>query len=588
MYLWKRSPLIVLLFLFCGLWSQAAFASDDLLSHASWTVIGSPENVSLRIVQAAGLPGGALEEMQVVVKAAVKPFYGAQITAPLAQAPKAGDRIRYRFWGRAASGNPIRAVVEMQSDPWTSLVGERVVLTPQWKEFVMSGEVGSELNSPLAARFQVGEQAGTLEFAGVRVEDLGPDPAMAAAERAAAPQAVAARIRRYRMGTLTVQVKDAKGKAVKNARVKMHMKRHAFLFGSNIFELRPEDNSPDQIRYRTQFANLFNYATLPFYWGSFESSKGQPTYERLDAMADWCLAHRITPKGHPLVWHEVYPSWAPAEPDATVPLLHARATDIVSHYQSRIHYWDVINEATAAQYYSPANGESRWIVRDGAPSVVETALGWARKAGAGVPETFLYNDYNTGPANVALLSQMQKDKALPDAIGVQSHMHEGVWPMAKVWNVCDTFAQFGRPLHFTETTVLSAAKTNGGWAPATVETEKAQADYVEKFYSLLFSHPSLRAITWWDFSDVGAWQNAPAGLIRKDMTPKPAYDRLLKLIKHDWWTDASGASDKGGQYSAQAFYGDYTVTATVGGRSVTSKVWFPEGAGRKTVTLTLR
>ena len=137
-------------------------------------------------------------------------------------------------------------------------------------------------------------------------------------------------------------------------------------------------------------------------------------------------------------------------------------------------------------------------------------------------------------------------------------------------------------------TVLSAAKSNDGWAPATAETEKAQADYVEKFYSLLFSHPSLRAITWWDFSDVGAWQGAPAGLLRKDMTPKPAYDRLLKLIKHDWWTNASGMSGKDGEYSAQAFYGDYTVSAVVGGRRVSSTVFFPEASGKKTVTLTVR
>ena len=586
MHLWKLSLFIALPL--CGLLATSPVAADDLLGQADWTTVGAPENIAVRVVAAPGLPGGATDELQVVVKMAVTPFYGAQITAPLAQAPKALDRIRYRFWARASNGNPIRAVIELQGDPWTGIAVSRIVLTPQWKEYVVSGEIGADLTQPLAARLQVGEQAGTLEFAGVRVEDLGPDPAVAAAERAVQPQAAAARIRRYRMGTLTVQVRDAKGKPIKNARVELHMKRHAFLFGCNFFELRPQDDTPGQVKYRSEFASLFNYATLPFYWGSFEPTRGQPTYERLDAMADWCIKHGITPKGHPLVWHEVYPSWAPAEPDAAIPLLRARATDIVSHYRNRIHYWDVINEAANGASFTPANGESRWIARDGAPSVVETALGWARKAaGPATPETFLYNDYETGAANVALLTQMEKDKALPDAIGIQSHMHDGVWPLAKIWSICETFARFDRPLHFTETTVLSGPKQEGGWH-TTAEGERAQADYVAKFYTLLFSHPSLRAITWWDFSDAAAWKDAPAGLLRKDMTPKPAYDRLVKLIRHDWWTDETGMAGKDGKYSAQAFYGEYTAAATVNGRRVTNPVFFPEGAGKKTVTLTVR
>ena len=84
----------------------------------------------------------------------------------------------------------------------------------------------------------------------------------------------------------------------------------------------------------------------------------------------------------------------------------------------------------------PPNGESNWIKRDGPAPVVETALGWARAAGKGLPETFLYNDYDTGDSNVALLTQLQKDGKLPDAIGLQSHMHGGEWPLTKVWAVC--------------------------------------------------------------------------------------------------------------------------------------------------------
>ena len=229
--------------------------------------------------------------------------------------------------------------------------------------------------------------------------------------------------------------------------------------------------------------------------------------------------------------------------------------------------------------------------------MVETALGWARDAGKGLPknslpETFLYNDYNTGQDNVALLTRLQTDGKLPDAVGLQSHMHGGEWPLTKVWAVCQTFARFGRPIHFTETTVISGPRRDNptdatltGW-DTTPEGEATQAAYVAQFYTVLFSHPSVRAITWWDFSDQGAWQGAPAGLVRKDMSPKPAYTRLLDLIHHQWWTNAAGRTDPRGTLTRRVFYGDYRVTVTnAQGRTVTRTLTFPEAAPPLSLTV---
>jgi len=50
----------------------------------------------------------------------------------------------------------------------------------------------------------------------------------------------------------------------------------------------------------------------------------------------------------------------------------------------------------------------------------------------------------------------------------------------------------------------------------------------------------VASITWWDLSDRFAWQNAPAGLVRADLSPKPAYRVLDRLINHLWRTDAAG------------------------------------------------
>ena len=114
-------------------------------------------------------------------------------------------------------------------------------------------------------------------------------------------------------------------------------------------------------------------------------------------------------------------------------------------------------------------------------------------------------------------------KPLFDTVGIQSHMHGGVWPLHKVWDTCDTYSKLGRPLHFTESTIVSGPRKGPGenWGETTAEGEARQAEQTAKFYTALFAHPAVQAITWWDFSDLGAWQGAPAGWLRRDMSPKP-------------------------------------------------------------------
>lgn len=141
------------------------------------------------------------------------------------------------------------------------------------------------------------------------------------------------------------------------------------------------------------------------------------------------------------------------------------------------------------------------------------------------------------------------------------------------------------PLHFTEVTVLSGRlKTDDDWFSfhpgwdSTPEGEVAQAEYVADFYTVLFSHPSVEAITWWDLSDMEAWQGAPAGLLREDMTAKPAYEELKRLIHQEWWTDTDVSTNQQGEAAWRGFYGRYRLTATVGPQRVETEVHLERGA----------
>jgi hypothetical protein len=82
--------------------------------------------------------------------------------------------------------------------------------------------------------------------------------------------------------------------------------------------------------------------------------------------------------------------------------------------------------------------------------------------------------------------------------------------------------------------------------------------------------------------------NAPAGLIRDDMAPKPAYTELLALIHNKWWTNTQTRTNPKGTAESRVFYGAYTLTATDKKGKTTSKtIFFPEAAPDLTVTLHL-
>jgi GH35 family endo-1,4-beta-xylanase len=186
----------------------------------------------------------------------------------------------------------------------------------------------------------------------------------------------------------------------------------------------------------------------------------------------------------------------------------------------------------------------------------------------------LYNDFNISPEFETLVAELLDRGAPLDVIGIQSHMHKGTWPLERAWEVCERFACFGLPLHWTELTVLSgplkAADDNDwhtrrpGWK-STPQGEIAQAEYGEALYTLLYSHPAVEAITWWDFSDHRSWQGAPCGLVGEDMTPKPLYERLLRKVRGEWGTDVDTKSDDSGQVRARCAFGHHRVEATSAG-----------------------
>jgi GH35 family endo-1,4-beta-xylanase len=375
--------------------------------------------------------------------------------------------------------------------------------------------------------------------------------------------AVDARIREHRTGTVTITVTDARGRPLAGKRVTVNMLRHKFLFGCNLYRWGNLKDPQLEADYRRCFAGLFNYATLPFYWDQYEPERNKPREDRLRVMAQWCRRNGIRTKGHPLVWHEAPAPWQTQMDVQSMRRLQLeRVRREISAFAGLIDSWDVVNEAVIM----PTSPEplGRLCSTIGPVKLIYAAFDVARQTNPRA--VLILNDFKQESDYAKLIRESLQAKASIDVIGIQSHMHEGYAGARHLWVVCERFAHFGKPLHWTETTILSG-QARAWWKydpdtdwPTTPEGEQRQAAQVRDFYRLLFSHPAVEAITWWDLSDNDAWLSAPAGLLRKDMTPKPAYDALQKLILNDWWTGPLIlTTDSEGRVTFRGFLGLYEI-----------------------------
>ncbi|MDR2467156.1 MAG: endo-1,4-beta-xylanase, partial [Prevotellaceae bacterium] len=151
------------------------------------------------------------------------------------------------------------------------------------------------------------------------------------------------RIEQHRKSDVNVRV-TLNGKPVSGASVEVEMLENEFLFGCYADSWGVAAAQPDNETCKRLFAELFNYATLPFYWDYCEPEKDKPLYARSEEVAAWCAERNIRAKGHPLIWNKE-PAWTKSFTDKELyQRLVNRATECTEHFRGKIDCWDVINE----------------------------------------------------------------------------------------------------------------------------------------------------------------------------------------------------------------------------------------------------
>lgn len=383
-------------------------------------------------------------------------------------------------------------------------------------------------------------------------------------------------IKTSRMADATLRIMNVDNTPLANQEVTIEQTRHQFLFGTAAFDLLPLTNGQyqgeelEKAQSRAEkLVALFNAATLPFYWARFEPERGKPLTEETKRAAQWCIERGLTVKGHPLCWHTLTADWLLSMTNEEI--LQAQLARIqrdVFDFRGLIDMWDVINEAVIMPIFDKYdNGITRLCKDLGRIKTVKTMFEATRAENPSA--ILLINDFDVSPAYDILVEGCLEAGIKIDIIGIQSHMHQGYWGVEKTLKVLEQFERFHLPIHFTETTLVSGhlmppeiVDLNDyqveEW-PTTPEGEVRQVEETLQHYKTLFAHPLVEGITWWDLSD-GGWLNAPAGLLRRDGSSKPAYDELLKLVKGEWWIRPTKLfTDSDGKIQFTGFLGDYQL-----------------------------
>ena len=377
----------------------------------------------------------------------------------------------------------------------------------------------------------------------------------------------------HRKARAALRVLDAQGRPIANARLHLSQQTHDFGFGCGAFDALPcanEKKGDPFFRDRMEkWLGLFNYGTLPFYWGQYEPEEGKPEFESRMNAARFLVDHGVRIKGHPLCWHTVCADWLMAYDDKTIlDKQLARIHREVITFAGVIDIWDVINEAVIMPVFDRYdNAVTRICKRYGRVPLIKEVFAAAKTAN---PEALLLiNDFNLSDQYASLIRDCL-DAGVPiGAIGLQTHQHQGYMGAEKLGEVLRRFEGFGLPLHFTENTLVSGHLMPGHivdlndyqvpeW-PSTPEGEARQAREWEEMLRILFDHPRVEAVTAWDFTD-GCWLGAPSGLLAADNRIKPAYKALEKLIHGEWRTEGDVVTDESGCVEVSGFKGMYTLS----------------------------
>ncbi len=385
-------------------------------------------------------------------------------------------------------------------------------------------------------------------------------------------------IEKYRKGNFSIKVVNQAGDPVA-ATVKVEQRKHLFDFGTSALML---GNMGDkEMEYRNAVSNLFNFITTTFCWSAMETEPGSYRFEEgceeiyrrppSDRVLSFAKENGMKAKGQPLFCGRWCPDWVPQDLDELKRRWVIFVKEVAKRYDGEYRIFDVVNESYQT--------EGTWKNMKWLPISVGEFVKWMLEtAGEIFSDGCVMERNETTRVNYGEYADLyyEENKKLLeegvrlDSIGFQFHFFngescmknlissDGVASLENIYAAYHKMSTLGIPLYITEITIPSVYE-----GMTACQGEALQAELLETLYRLWFSIPNMKGIIYWNIKDGDAWKNEGdclGCLIDEYMRKKKSYYALEHLIKREWNTCVTSATNSDGVLNFSGFYGDYTVT----------------------------
>jgi endo-1,4-beta-xylanase len=410
-------------------------------------------------------------------------------------------------------------------------------------------------------------------------------------------------IEKYRKGAVRVTVRQG-GRAVRGAKVRYRQTRSQTLFGC-IQSFGFIDQKLKQSQ-RNRVADLmrdagFNHFTVSLFWDRTEPKPGQYDLDEwdeglgLDAFRD----RGFTFTGHAIVQAALPPHVKKAGPARFAELAERHMDRLMGHYEKKYPgkflIWQAVNEPSSNRFVGlSADAKLDMIrrvtqrIRENAPKALVEINDYNWDRGQRHKANFLMPDVREMYSTLEYFQGLKRAVGY-DVMGLQWYpglrviygggiidLSEPLMDLGMSGEQWDRYGALGKPLHITEMAVPGRHEkgwSNGYWkAPW---TPQIQADYMRNVYTLAYSKPYIKEITYWGISDHEPWA-IHGGMLDKNWEPKPLYSALKSLLQ-SWRTTGEGTTDGNGNLEIRGYGGDYELQIESGGKWKTVSLSIEEG-----------
>jgi len=407
-------------------------------------------------------------------------------------------------------------------------------------------------------------------------------------------------VEKNRKGDVALRIVDSKGTPIVGADIAISQVTHDFMFGVLV------EGKADLRAYEKFIEAGINHVLLSFLWNQVEPSAGRYDFSRNPISEITSLRRKgIRLGGVGLIALEPGPSaWETGLLDLSFEQFKNKVYEhiykVVNLYLGCVDYWCIVSNPYSEEQILGFVGEQRI-------DLIKTGAAAAKSADPRI-QILVYVDNICGCLTANQLERNYKHSVDPYTclfqLDTQGINHDGIalcliygsvdeFPetyakysssetpqpfrdLASISRILDWYSTLSRPIYITEFNVPGSFRSNLGYWHRRSWDEELKVEWMKKFYTIAFSKPLVREITYRTARDQ-PYQTAQRGLLSASYAPRESFYALKRLITEDWTTRLNTKTDAEGRAEFRGFSGDYQITIKTGDSKINYTIHVYEG-----------